>query len=98
MLEAEPPPRPKPLRVSLPDDLRSAMLPDLPPNIKLAPGRLEIEAPTAIAMLESLMTLAVIMQNDLDRFQSVIEPPAQPPEIQDEELRELFSRLRYDAH
>ena len=54
MLEAEPPPKPKPLRVSLPGDLRSIMLPDLRPNIRLSPGRLEIEAPTAIGMLESL--------------------------------------------
>ena len=33
-LEAEPPPKAKPLRVSLPQDLRSAMMPDLPGNIK----------------------------------------------------------------
>ena len=94
MLEAEPPPRPRPLRVSLPVDLRSAMLPDLPPNIRLAPGRLEIEAPTAIAMLESLMTLALIMQNDLDRFQAAIEPPSYPPEITDAEIRMHLEQLR----
>ena len=95
-IEAEPPPRPKPLRVSLPVDLRSAMLPDLPPNVRLAPGRLEIEAPTAVAMLESLMTLALVMQNDLDRFQTAIEPPPARPDIQDDELRQLFGRLRHD--
>ena len=94
MLEAEPPPKPKSLRVSLPVDLRSAMLPDLPSNIKLSPDRLEIEASTAITMLESLMTLALVMQNDLDRFQGVMEPPPQPPDIQDEKLRELLGRLR----
>ena len=63
-LEAETCPQPKPLRVSLPQDLRSAVMPDLPGNITLTPGRLEIKAPTATAMLESLMTLALIMQND----------------------------------
>ena len=47
-------PRPKALRVSLPADLRHAMLPDLPPNITLKPGRLEIRAETAEGMLESL--------------------------------------------
>ena len=96
-LEAEPPPKAKPLRVSLPGDLRSIMLPDLPLNIRLAPGRLEIEAPTAIAMLESLLTLALIMQNDLDRFQAAVESPSRPPDIQDDDLCDLFDRLRRDA-
>ena len=67
--------RPKSLRVSLPSDLRHAMLPDLPRNITLEPGRLEIRAETAVQMLESLATLAMVMRNDLDRFQAVIEPP-----------------------
>ena len=93
-LEAEPSPRPKPLRVSLTQDLRSAMMPDLPPNITLTPGRLEIEAPTATAMLESLMTLALIMQNDLDRFQVAIEPSPEPPEVSDTDLLALFGGLR----
>ena len=69
------------------------MMPDLPGNIKLTPGRLEIKAPTATAMLESLMTLALIMQNDLDRFEAA-DPPAPAPEIQDCELRDLIGHLR----
>ena len=93
LLEAEAPPRPKTLRVSLPEDLRRARLPDLPANISLSPGRLEITASTAVAMLESLLALAMVMQNDLDRFQAAIEPP-QAGEGQDDELRQLFSRLR----
>ena len=96
-LEAEPPPKPKPLRVSLPQDLRSAMMPDLPGNIKLAPGRLEIEASTATAMLESLMTLALIMQNDLDRFQAAVEPPPEPPAVSDNDLRAFFAGLGHQA-
>ena len=51
MAEAPPPPRSKPLRVSLPEDLRRAMLPDLPANISLSTGRLEIQATTAEGML-----------------------------------------------
>ena len=50
-------PRPKTLRVSLPSGLRHAMLSDLPPNVMLEPGRLEIRAETAVEMLESLATL-----------------------------------------
>ena len=76
MLEAEPAPRPKALRVSLPNDLRNARLPDLPANITLASGRLEIIAPSAVEMLESLVALAMVMTNDLDRFREVVEPEA----------------------
>ena len=92
--EAPPPPRPKPLRVSLPEDLRRTMLPDLPANISLATGRLEIQATTAEGMLESLVTLAMVMQNDLDRFREAIEPPTAVPEADDDDLREMFERLR----
>ena len=90
---AEPAPKPKALRVSLPEDLRRAMLPDLPANVSLSPGRIEITADTAIGMVESLFTLAMIMQNDLDRWQKAIEPPPQPAEV-DEELREFLAHLR----
>ena len=94
LLEAEAPPKPKALRVSLPEDLRRARLPDLPPNISLAPGRLEITADTAVGMLESLLALAMVMQNDLDRFREVIEPPSVPVVTTDEELKAFLGRLR----
>ena len=61
--EANPAPRPKALQVSLPDDLRHAMLPDLPGNVTLEPARIEIRADSAEAIVESLCTLAMIMQN-----------------------------------
>ncbi len=91
---ANPPPRRTPLRTSLPADLRQAMLEDLPANVTLSTGRLEITAPTAIAMLESLVTLALIMQNDLERFRALIDPPAAPPIVGEAELGDLFCRLR----
>ena len=94
MATAPPPPKPKTLRVSLPEDLRRAMLPDLPANISLSAGRLEILAVTAEAMLESLLALAMIMQNDLDRFRDAIEPPAVSPQVSDGELQEMMLRLR----
>ncbi len=92
--EAPPPPKQKTLRVSLPEDLRRATLPDLPGNVSLSSGRIEITAPTAVAMLESLLALAMVMQNDLDRFQAVIEPASTNPEVSDDELKEMLSRLR----
>ena len=94
---ADPPPRRTSLRTSLPADLRQAMLEDLPHNVTLTTGRLEITAPTAVAILESLVTLALIMQNDLDRFRAVLEPPPAPPEIGDQELEQMFGRLRERA-
>lgn len=94
MLKAEPPPRPKPLRVTLPAELRNAMLPDLPSNITIEPGRLEIRVTTAISMLESLVTLATIMGNDLHRFQQAVE--VRNP-VQDEELQTMLAGMRNRA-
>lgn len=93
MAEAEPAPRPQPLRTSLPADLRHAMLPDLPGNITLSPGRIEIRADDAVGMLESLLTLAMVMQNDLDRFRASIEAPA-GSSATDQGLRDMLQRLR----
>ena len=87
------PVRPKALRISLPADLRHAMLPDLPANITLKPGRLEIQAETAEAMLESLVALAMVMTNDLERFRATIERP-DVLSSRDADLRASFSRLR----
>ena len=94
---ADPPPRRTTLRTSLPSDLRQAMMEDLPANVILATGRLEITAPTAVAMLESLVALALVMQNDFERFRTVIEPPPAPPEIGDQELKQMFGRSRERA-
>lgn len=93
----EPVARPKPLKVSLPADLRHAMMPDLPPTITLAPGRLEIRAETAEAMLESLFALAMVMLNDLERFRAAIEPTPPPDEVRDESLRRLIHEMRCHA-
>lgn len=73
------------------------MLPDLPANISLSAGKLEIVASTAVAMLESLMTLAMVMRNDPDRFRDIIERPPSRPDVNDEELRELFDRRADEA-
>jgi hypothetical protein len=92
--EADAPPSPKPLRIALPADLRSVMLRDLPAHISLSPGRLEITADSAVAMLESLALLAQAMQNDLAQVQAVLEPPAKPPYIEDDDLRAFLAELR----
>ena len=93
-LEAEAPPAPRALRISLPHDLRNVMLRDLPGNIRLSPGRLEIAADSAAAMLESLALLAQAMQNDLERMRSILEPPGAPPAVDDAALRNFLEGLR----
>lgn len=90
---AEPVPRLKALRVSLPADLRNAMLPDLPANITLEPGRLEIRAESAETMLESLVALAMVMTNDLERFRTRFEPSSLQS-VRDEDLCSTLATLR----
>lgn len=92
--EAEAPPHTKPLRVSLPADLRSVTLHDLPSNILLSFGKLEIQAKSAIAMLESLALLAQAMQNDPERIHAIFNLPQSPPETEDDDLKQLSVSLR----
>jgi hypothetical protein len=91
---AEPPPKRKLLRTSLPGGLRQAMLPDLPPNVTLSPGRIEITGASATTMVEALISLAMVMQNDLARWEQAISIPTPVAEAQDDELRMLFRELR----
>ena len=92
--EAPLPPRPKPLRIVLPHDLRTATVKDLPENIRLSPGHLEIFANSAEGIIESLFLLAQVMQNDLLRVQSLLEPLSIPPPVEDDELKTFLSNLR----
>ena len=94
LFEANPPPRPKPLRIVLPHDLRSATVKDLPESVRLLPGRLEITANSAEGIIESLFLLAQVMQNDLLQVQNLLEPPPMPPPIEDEDLRRFLFSLR----
>jgi hypothetical protein len=94
LLEADAPPAPKPLRIALPADLRNVMLRDLPETIQLSPGRLEIRAADAVAMLESLALLAQALQNDLNSAQLVWDPAPEVPAGEDGELGAFLLKLR----
>jgi hypothetical protein len=94
LLVAAPPPTVKPLRVSLPSGLRSVLVRDLPENIRVTTGRLEIDAVSAVSMLESLVILAQAMQNDLTHFEQLINSPSHETGLVDDELNRMFSRLR----
>jgi len=92
--EADAPPQTKPLRVSLPSDLRSVTLHDLPSNILLSFGKLEIQAESAVAMLESLALLAQAMQNDPERIHAIFDPPPPASVTEDDEIKQLLASLR----
>lgn len=83
--QAAPVPRPRTLRVTLAADLRRIMLPDLPNNIRLSPGRIEITGESAKALTEGLLQLATVMQNDLERWREAVEPS--PPENNFDDLQ-----------
>ena len=92
--EAASPPSSKPLRVALPHDLRSVTVRDLPGNISLSKGRLEITAESTTSLLESLALLAQAMQNDLAQVQDMIEPPVAPPPVDDDAMQAFLAKLR----
>jgi hypothetical protein len=94
MLLAEPAPRPRFLKFTLPEELRSVMVRDLPMEISLSPGRLEIVGENAEQILERLVLLSKALQNDLGTAAEMLNPPPPPSKVQDEDLTALFSELR----
>lgn len=94
VLLAEPVPRPRPLKNTLPQGLRSVMVRDLPAEIRLEPGRLEITGKNATEIFERLLLLAQAVQNDLDTAAQRFDPPRTAPRVEEDELRELFADLR----
>ena len=91
---ADPVPRPRHLKYTLPDGLRSVMIRDLPEGIKLDRGRLEITGRGAQEIFQQLVILAQAIQNDIDTATDLLDPPAIPPAIENHELRDLFADLR----
>ena len=94
---AEPVPRPKSLKIDLPEDLRSVMLRDLPPEILLEPGRIEVRGRDVASLLQNFYLLVMAMENDLGSLEATLEPPAAPANIPDmDEMQEMFARLRLE--
>jgi hypothetical protein len=92
--EAEPVPRPRFLKNTLPVELRSIMLRDVPEGISIAQGRIEITGGNAAEVTERLLALAMVMQNDFESVAQVLDPPSAPPQVDADDLREMFARLR----
>ena len=94
LLQAPAPPRPKALRVTLPADLRTATMMDLPSGVRLSPGKLEITADSFEGIVQNLLVLAQVLQNDMAGVQLALEPPPSPPPVPDDELQALLRAMR----
>ncbi len=68
------------LRVALPDDLRNVMMRDLPENIRLSPGGVEIPL-VRHAHAGELCGLPQAMQNNLEQVRLAFEPLPFPPRL-----------------
>jgi len=90
---AEPPPRPRSLRLTLPEDLRSVMLRDLPHDISLGPGKIEIRGETPYAVFQNLYRLILAMENDLLSIEQSLEPAPVRVHLEDTEMEELLEGL-----
>jgi hypothetical protein len=92
MLDAAPPaPVTKPIKVPIPEQFKSVGLNELPSNIVIEPGRLEIKG-DAIVILQSLALLARALEGDLD-FAQFSERCNRTPET-DKKLFNLLGELR----
>ena len=90
---ARPVPRPKPLRITLPKDLRHITLEDLPENVYVREGEVRVIGADAEQIIEGLFILAQVLQNDLGAVRTRLDPPPQPPQM-DDDLREMLRSLR----
>ncbi|RZU29810.1 hypothetical protein [Edaphobacter modestus] len=88
-----PVPRVRLLKMQVPDDLRTVMVRDLPPEITLEPGRIEICGANSVVLMERLLALALALQNDLDTAAQILDPPRHTPELIDNELSKMFREL-----
>jgi hypothetical protein len=91
---AEPAPRPRLLKVALPEELRSTMARDLPASITIQQGRITVEGADAEEVILRLGLLAQAMQNDLATIEDLLNPPPPPKPANDDELQQMFADLR----
>ena len=93
---AAPVPRPGPIRVALPSELRRVSLDDLPGNVEVREGEVRITGSSALEVVGGLAALARAMENDFDTVMHRLEPPPPPrehPDV-DEGLRAMLTALR----
>jgi hypothetical protein len=62
------------VEIAAPQSAWSQRLASLPSNVRLLPGRLEVDFQSAEQLLASLFELAQAISNDFEEFQRVVEP------------------------
>ncbi len=92
---ADPAPRPRLLKVALPEELRSLMARDLPAAIAIRQGEITIRGANAEEVILRLGLLAQAMQNDLGSIEAMLNPPPPPePAARQDEMQQMFAELR----
>lgn len=92
--EARPVPVRKPLRINLDDDSSVVTADQLPANVILEPGRLEITGASAQEIYRGLAMLARAVEFDPMGVDGRLDPLPVPPEVEDDDLKALFTDLR----
>jgi hypothetical protein len=90
----DPAPRRKAITVSVPPEMRSVMVSDLPPEVHLGPGRVEVSGDTVVQIVERLVLLGLALQNDLPTATVMLVPPSPSSSGFNDELKALFQDLR----
>jgi hypothetical protein len=91
---SEPVPKVRAITKKIPDDLKTIMVKDLPAEITLEPGRIEIRGENSEVLVERLWSLAMALQNDLNTAAQMLDQPRQEFQPVDDELRSMFQDLR----
>jgi hypothetical protein len=92
--------RQKPRLLVRKDLVNEARLENLPKSITLEPGRVEVRFETKLEFLESMATLAGVLENDFEEFERRYMLSAVPPEkrkqLQAEanDIQTIFAELR----
>lgn len=94
---AKRPPKPRKIKIPIPQDIRSICGSELPSQIRLSPLKIEITGEDFVEILQHLYTLSQALQNDPESLRLMIEPPAKPPRrAGDDELARFLHRIRDD--
>jgi hypothetical protein len=94
VMNVDPAPRRKAITVSVPAEMRSIMVRDLPPEVHLEAGRIEVTGTTVEQIVERLVLLGLALQNDLPTATDMLVPPKAAPAATDSDLRRLLLDLR----
>jgi hypothetical protein len=97
LLDAAPePPDSKPIKVEIPEQCKYIRLTDLPPNVVIEPGRIEIKG-DGFVILQCLALLARSLENDFELFIKACNATPKTDEKVSKLLTSLRKRLNTDG-